>query len=209
MPKGDEPNVSTSEYWEAAYREKRDRWELGEAAPPIVRGLREVSAAMPIGRAIVLGAGRGHEARAAAALGWEVVGIDFAQSACDEAAKLTPPALASRVSWRVQDLFTLDRTDAGAFDLVIEHTSFCAIARPRRVEWMRVARSVFRPNGLLLGLFYAHNREGGPPFGTTETEIRAALAEAGFRIERAEVPSDSIERRRGEELLVLARASEA
>ncbi len=193
--------VSAADYWEAAYREQRDGWELGDATPPIVRGLRDVK---PGGRAIVFGCGRGHEARAAARAGFEVVGVDFAESARAEAERLTPPDLASRIAWRVQDIFTLDHTDAGAFDLVIEHTSYCAISPARRDEWMRVARAVLRPGGALLALFYTHGRDGGPPFGATQKSVLEALARAGFRALHQETPADSIERRRGDELLVRA-----
>jgi SAM-dependent methyltransferase len=192
-------------YWEAAYRERRDGWELGGPTPPLARAL----AAMPAagnGRALVVGSGRGHEAREAAKRGFRVVAVDFAQSARTEAERLTPPDLAARIAWRTQDLFELPETDAGAFDLVIEHTSFCAIDRARRDEWMRVARAVLRPGGTLLALFYTHGREGGPPFGATHDEVRAALDRAGFAIATSEVPDDSIERRRGDELLVRATA---
>ncbi len=112
--------------------------------------------------------------------------------------------LSSRVAWRAQDIFTLERTDPGAFDLLVEHTSYCAIAPARREEWMRVARAVLRPGGTLLGLFYTHGREGGPPYGAKRDAVLEALARAGFRVLHQETPKDSIERRRGDELLVRA-----
>jgi len=196
-----EKNVSAPDYWEAAYREKRDGWELGEPTPPIVRALAGSPAK---GRALVLGAGRGHEARAAAKAGWSVVGVDFAPSARAEAERLTPPELAGRITWRVADLFDLAGTDAGAFDLVLEHTTFCAIDPARRDEWMRVVSAVLRPGGTLLGLFYTHGREGGPPYGATHDAVLRALERAGFELLSSEVPADSVERRRGDELLVTA-----
>src|SRR5512143_3442445 len=108
-------NVSDASYWEAAYREGRDGWELNAPTPPIVRGLAAIA---PGDCALVLGSGRGHEARAAARAGFKrVVGVDFAESAKREAAALTSPELAGRIEWRTQDLFDLPRTDAGAFDL--------------------------------------------------------------------------------------------
>ena len=198
-----EPDVSAVDFWEAAYREHRDRWELGVAAPPIVRGLAGLRGP---GRAVVFGSGRGHDARAAAERGFDVVAVDFAETARAEAERLTPDALRPRIAWRTQDLFDLGATDAGAFDLAIEHTSFCAIDRARRDEWVRVARAVLRPGGTLLGLFYTHGREGGPPFGATHDEVLGALARGGFRVVRSEVPADSIARRRGDELLVVATA---
>jgi SAM-dependent methyltransferase len=198
-------SVSDPAFWEASYREARDGWELGAPTPPILRALGTIPAARD---ALVLGCGRGHEVRAVAAAGWErVVGVDFAEAARREAERLTGAELGSRIEWRTQDLFDLPKTDPGAYDLVVEHTSFCAIDPARRAEWMAVVRAVLRPGGRLLGLFYTHGRPGGPPFGATVAEVREALRAVGLRVERDEMPADSIERRRGEELLVWAAAS--
>lgn len=199
----EEKPVSEPAFWEAAYHEGRDGWELGTPAPPLVRWLREVPVRE---RAIVVGSGRGHEARAAAEAGWPlVVGLDFAPTATAEATRLTSPALAPHLEWRTQDLFTLGATDAGRFDLLLEHTSFCAIHPGRRAEWVRAVRDALAPGGLLLALFYTHGRPGGPPFGARREEVEALLRAGAFDLERAEVPADSVERRRGDEWLVLAR----
>jgi SAM-dependent methyltransferase len=196
--------VDEAAFWETAYREGRDRWELGAAAPPLVRAV----ATLPVGeRAIVLGCGRGHEAHVLAQAGWrEVVAVDFAPSALAEAQRLAASdPVASRIEWRLQDVFTLGATDAGRFDLVVEHTCFCAIDPARRADWLATVRDLLRPGGRLLALFFAHGRPGGPPFTTSREEIEKELRAAnGFAIERLEVPSDSVPARRGEELLVVA-----
>jgi SAM-dependent methyltransferase len=194
-------DVSDPKFWDAAYDEKRDGWELGDVAPPIARALREMRGP---GRAIVFGCGRGHEVRAAARAGFDVVGVDFAAQPIEDAARMTPADLAKHVTWRRADIFA--QGDEGTFDLLVEHTSYCAIDPKRRDEWIRVARKVLKPGGTLLGLFYAHDRPGGPPYATTREDARAALERNGFRIERAETPEDSIERRRGNEFLVIAKA---
>jgi cyclopropane fatty-acyl-phospholipid synthase-like methyltransferase len=171
-------------------------------APPIRRVFSTMTGEGK--RGVVLGSGRGHEARAAEC-GYDVVAVDFAPQATSEARRLTSPELANHITWRAQDLFTLAETDPGAFDLVVEHTSFCAIGPSRRREWVRVAHATLRPGGELLGLFFAHPRFGGPPYGATHGDVLAMLTEGGFAIEHHEVPTDSIERRRSEELLVRAR----
>jgi hypothetical protein len=59
--------------------------------------------------------------------------------------------------------------------------------------------------GVLFGLFSAHGREGGPPFDTSEAEVRR-LFEARFTIERLRVAPDSFEVRKGVELEAVFRA---
>ena len=104
------PTPSDGAYWEAAYAEHRDAWELGAAAPPLVRALTGDApwfAPTPTTRAIVIGCGRGHEARLVASLGAHVVGLDFAAAAIADAARATPPELAPRITWRQADLFAV------------------------------------------------------------------------------------------------------
>ncbi|HEX7601825.1 MAG TPA: methyltransferase domain-containing protein [Polyangiaceae bacterium] len=200
-----EKPVSDPAYWEAAYRTDQTGWELGQAAPPLARALRT----LPVGKAaVVLGSGRAHEVRAAAEAGWpRVVAVDFAPSAHAEAERLTAPELLPRIEWRRADLFELGRTDPEAFDLAIEHTSFCAIAPARREEWLASVAASLRPGGRLVALFYAHHKPAGPPFATTKDEIEALLPKHGFIIESIEIAPDSHPRRAGEELLTIARRS--
>lgn len=197
-----EKPVSDPAYWEAAYREGQTGWELGHAAPPLARALRTLA----VGKAaVVLGSGRANEVRAAAEAGWpRIVAVDFAPSAHEEAKRLTAPELLPRIEWRIADLFELGRTDPEAFDLAIEHTSFCAIAPARREEWLASVAASLRPGGHLLALFYAHKKPAGPPFATTKAEIEALLPKHGFTIESIEVAADSHPRRAGEELLTIA-----
>jgi hypothetical protein len=61
-----------------------------------------------------------------------------------------------------------------------------------------------RPDGKLLGLFYAHDRPAGPPFSIHEPEVRTLLAPY-FQIERLVIAADSFENRAGHELEFIAR----
>ena len=195
--------VSDSGYWDEAYHEGRDGWELGRPTPPLLRAVSWLG--KPNGAAVVVGFGRGHEAIMLAEAGWpRVVGLDFAVEATRQAELLTPTALVGQLEWRTGDLFALGTKSPSEFALVVEHTSFCAIDPSRRDEWMRSVFATLRPGGRLLALFYVHQKPGGPPFAAKSEDVKPALKTAGFVIEREEIPSDSIERRSGEEWLVLA-----
>jgi len=94
----------------------------------------------------------------------------------------------------------------GPFDAIVEHTCFCAIDVERRPEYVEAVARALVPGGTLLGVFYAHGREGGPPFDTTEAEVRR-LFSTRFEIERLQVARDSFEVRAGKELEAVLRLS--
>jgi SAM-dependent methyltransferase len=193
-------------FWEEQWRGGQD-WDTGEATPPMQRAID----ALPVGRAaVVLGCGRGHEARALVRRGWpRVVGVDFAEAALAEAreaeANDAPWEPRPRIEWRRQDVFTLGDTDPGAFDLAVEHACCIAIDPSRRPEWARTIAATLRPGGHLLALLSLRPRTGGPPFEISRPELEGLLERAGLELETSEVPEDSIPSRRGVEWLVLAR----
>jgi len=185
---------SEAAFWSRAYQEPTQGWEMMRAAPPLERWF---GAHSPSGkRALVVGSGRGHEARLLAQLGARVVGVDFAPEAVTEARRLGEAG----VEFRQRDLFTL-AGESERYDLVVEHCCFCAIDPARRDEYVRVVHDVLDDNGELVGLFYSHGREGGPPFSVTKGELVKRFSPL-FTVEHIEVPADSAALRAGQELLV-------
>lgn len=183
-------------YWDALYRIEQDGWELGRAAPPLERWFR---ANPPAGkRVLVVGSGRGHEAQLLARLGATVTAVDFSTEAVTQARELAAAAGLS-VNFQVADLFDLAQSNA-TFDVVVEHTCFCAIEPQRRAEYVRVMAHIVVPGGQLVGLFYTHGRPGGPPFTTSEQELKTLFAPY-FSLQHSETPTDSIATRLGDELL--------
>ncbi len=209
-----QPEVDSPGFWERKYVRGEDRWELGVPPPPLARLL--VDARPPRGRVAVPGCGRGHDARLFARLGYPTWGFDFAALAIRDARTLATiefgrltasgagPAPAP-LTLEQRDLFTLPDAYPGFFDLVWEHTCFCAIDPARRPEYVEVIRRILRPGGRLLALFWPVDVdwEGGPPFPASKAEIRRFL-EPAFRIDEAAVPADSVLSRRGAEWLVRA-----
>jgi len=120
-----------------------------------------------------------------------------------ESTPLPPGRVAAEFEQR--DIFTLGRDYANAFDGVWEYTCFCAIDPARRAEYVRTMAVIVRPGGWLLACFYPIRRGGGgPPFPMARSEVRRLFA-GPFRIERAGVPLHSVQRRQGQEWMVLFR----
>ena len=190
-------NVSTAEYWNALYLNGEAGWDKGACSPPIARMLRE-GLVPPGSRVAVIGAGRGHEAIEAAKLGFRVTAIDFAPEACRGVAA---GAQAAGVQLEVleEDLFTLFERRPAHYDAVVEHTCFCAIDVARRAEYVEAVHALLHKGGLLFGLFYAHGNPGGPPFDTTEAEVRRLFAPR-FTLTRLQRATDSFDHRAGKEL---------
>lgn len=189
-------STTDSSYWEQRYQEKTTRWDLGQAAPAFVSLLNSQPTLSP-GRTAVLGCGRGYDALLFAENGFEVLGFDFAPSAIAEATSLAQAA-GSSAKFLQRDIFDLATEFPQDFDYVVEHTCFCAIPPERRPEYVQLVRFLLRPKGELIALFFTHNRPGGPPFGSTPTEI-VQYFEADFEILSLEPVANSVPSRQGEE----------
>ncbi|MDQ3705717.1 MAG: TPMT family class I SAM-dependent methyltransferase [Chloroflexota bacterium] len=204
MPKSlFEGDHNEAEFWERHYQEGNTAWDLGAPAPPFVDLLAEQVPPEP-GSMLVLGAGRGHDALLFARHGFEVRALDFAESAVRETQEAARSA-GLPVTTAQHDFFALPPGYDASFDYVLEHTFFSAIDPDRRGEYVRIVRRLLKPGGLFIALFYAHGRPGGPPFTTSEDEVRALFGR-DFVIERLEVPVRSVKPRQGLELLALMRS---
>jgi SAM-dependent methyltransferase len=195
-------DYSTSDvrFWATCYQTGTDGWEMMRPAPPLARWF---AAHPPAGqRALVVGCGRGHEARLLARLGAAVVAVDFAAVAIAEARRLAA-AEGVTLDLRQRDLFTLG-DDPERYDLLVEHCCFCAIEPQRRPEYVEMAARVLAPGGALVGLFWNRRRPDGPPYGVDEAELER-LFSPRFSREELSVPPDSAPLRHGQELLAVWR----
>lgn len=167
----DLPGASQSDaaFWDHLYGDDNAGWELGRATPPLVEYFNMY---VPAGlRTLVIGCGRGHEARMLARLGAEVTAIDLSPRAI--AAARSFDTSTENIEYRVADLFA---PTSERYELIVEHTCFCAIDPGRRDEYVDRTADVLVSGGALVGLFYAHGRGGGPPHTTSADELRQRFA---------------------------------
>ena len=181
--------------WNACYHSGETPWEKGEPHPELpflLSGHREVfSNASAI---LVPGCGVGHDAAAIAkATPATVTGLDLAEGAIALASSRHAD---SPVSWKVGDLFTWQ----GRFDLVFEHTCFCAIPPDRRADYASTMGRLIPPGGYLVGIFFLnpdHEGEEGPPFGVSVEELKDYF-EPDFDLEWSRQPQRTYEGREGD-----------
>ncbi len=200
-------DVNSPQKWEANYQRGTDGWDLGGPAPVFKR--LAASREFPPGRMLVLGAGRGHDAREFARRGFQVTAVDFSPFAAGEMRRLAEPE--APVQILQQDIFTLPRELDDTFDYLLEYTCFCAIDPARRGEYADLVQRLLKLNGTYIDLaFPLDGRGGGPPFAVKENEILSLFQERGFKLVRREKPADSVSpRRNAEELFIFQKAGQA
>jgi SAM-dependent methyltransferase len=196
-----QPGPGDADFWEQIYAGGTPPWDKQQAAPPLVRALNDLDLS-PGTRAFVPGCGIGHEALHLARRGARVTAVDIAAAAVDGVRRLATQA-SVEVRAVQADLFDLPAEAAGPYDLLVEHTCFCAIPPARRDDYAAVAARLLPPGGRLIGLFFEVDQamEEGPPFPTTRADVEQHFG-AAFRLDHVEQPADSFPGREGREWLV-------
>src|SRR5688572_1798513 len=96
-------DVNSPEKWEADYERGTDGWDLNGPTPVFKR--LATSGQFKPGRMIVLGAGRGYDAREFARHGFQVTAVDFSPYAVREMQRLAEPGAPVEIVH--SDLFAL------------------------------------------------------------------------------------------------------
>ena len=182
--------------WESRYESGDMPWEKGAAHPGLVEFLKR----SPVhGRVLVPGCGTGHDVRALAATADEVVGLDIAPSAIARA-KAQPAVGGER--YQLGDLFALPPSLRGTFDVVFEHTCFCAIDPSLRESYVAAVAGALKPGGHLLAIFYLDPGldpgESGPPFAVTRGQLNTFFS-PHFKLLREWNPAATYPGREGRE----------
>ena len=188
--------INENRDWEALYQANDTFWDHGEASPGLVDYLA-ANSSLPLGQALVPGCGRGHDARALAQAGWAATGLDLAPSSVPLAKRLADEERLP-IDYRIGDF--LSDEPHKLFDLVFEHTLFCAIPPVRRDDYVQALRRWLKPGGLYLAVHYMITEDNGePPFSTTTAELDERFGEP-FELLRRWTPR-SYESREGKELI--------
>ncbi|MDG0815211.1 class I SAM-dependent methyltransferase [Bdellovibrio svalbardensis] len=168
----DTPEIEKETFWSKSYQnDNNPGWNLGEPA----EALKDMLPRLKISRSriLVLGCGEGHDAAMFAAAGHVVTAVDISPLALERAKKLYGHM--ENLKFMEADLFDLPRSFDKSFDVVFEHTCYCAINPSLRQDLVKVWNRVLADGGHLMGVFFTFEKRQGPPFGGTEWELRQRL----------------------------------
>lgn len=191
--------------WQALYEIRETPWEKGVPHPALVDFLATDG---PIaGEIFVPGCGSGNDVRALSTRHNHVRGIDFAPLAIEKA---RAHARVGNEEYLLADLFALPAEFAGKFDVIFEHTCFCAIDPARRAEYADAIVRLLKPGGQFIAILFPNpnldDGEEGPPFPVSVDELDKLFGPS-FTLEREWVPQRTHPGREGRELMrVLKRA---
>lgn len=165
-------NIEKASHWTRIYKEEENPgWNLGEPAEALKDMLPRLKPSRS--RVLVLGCGEGHDAAFFAQSGHIVTAVDFSPSAIERAKNLYGHL--PGITFVEADVFKLPRDFDQSFDIVFEHTCYCAINPAKRQDLVKVWNRVLVKGGHLMGVFFAFERRSATPYGGTEWELRQRL----------------------------------
>ena len=192
-------NGYSQEDWQRHYDEDDLGWDLGQVAPPFVK-LFESKLIVP-GKTLIPGCGRGHEVIYFAENGFEVTAVDYSSGAVNHL-KSTVQERNIKCEVLHMNFFEMDAVHNGVYDLMIEQTFFCAISPEQRTSYVATVTRALKQGGMLAGLFYHTEEEGGPPFNTTREDIVKHFSDS-FEIKHLSKTEDSADQRKNKERLAI------
>lgn len=163
-------NLEEENFWDEIYKVENPPWDRG-AHPSIKYILPQLK--IPKSRFLVLGCGYGHDAAALAEAGHIVTGVDFSDEAIEGAKKRYGDL--KNLKFEKHDIFKLPESYRGSYDVIFEHTCYCAVDPDRRNEIIKIWKHCLNDLGHLLGIFFVHNARTTIPYGGTEWELRERL----------------------------------
>ena len=182
-------------YWNNQYDANATGWDLGEVSPPIKAYTDQLTNKNL--RILIPGCGNTYEAEYLLQQGFtDVTIIDIA------------PTLVAQLKEKfasnphIKIIFGDFFEHAGAYDLILEQTFFCAINPPLRKDYVAKMNELLSPNGRLVGvLFDREFEQQGPPFGGFKHQYEP-MFEKYFHFKTFELCKNSFVKRAGTELFI-------
>ncbi len=154
------------EFWENRYESQQTGWDLGQPSPPLMELMKTTH--QKDAKILIPGCGSAHEAKALMNMGFNQVWlIDISEHAVEQIRKKLTEFPQKHLI--CEDFF---HWKEGDFDIILEQTFFCAIPPVMRENYAKTMHQKLKPGGILQGVLFNREFEGGPPFGGHEADYK-------------------------------------
>ncbi len=160
--------------WDASYHGGPAPWDIGRPQAAIARLASEGGFA---GAVLDAGCGTGENALLLASLGFEVLGVDVAETALAMARKKAGDR-GIKAEFAAADAFQLERLGR-RFKTVLDSGLFHAFDGEERPRYVASLASVTEPGGTLYVLCFSDEGPETGPHPVREQELRAAFSPSG------------------------------
>ena len=163
-------DINKSSFWENKYEKGEIGWDLGSETPVF----SAISETLKPGNVCILGCGNGYDAISFSKKGFNVTAVDFAETPIKNINNISNN-LSLTINTIQEDIFDLTPKYNNSFDYILEQTCFCAIDPKNRAQYRNLAYDLLKVGGKLIGLWMPLDKdikEGGPPFGVEEDEVK-------------------------------------
>lgn len=187
--------------WQDRYLRGDTPWDKGTSAPSLSPLIEQKPELFANQRVFVPGCGLGHDAKEFAKHGLDVVAADISPFAIERAKEENPHG----VDFRELNILKIDHDLVGFFDIVWEHTCFCALDPNLRSDYVVAMSERLKPNAVLLGVFFTNPDAApneGPPYKTSRKEL-CEIFSSHFALEWVDEPKEFYPGREGCEHLML------
>lgn len=173
-----------TEWWEQAYRDDELPWETGRPQPAIVALLDSNGIDGPV---LDSGCGIGTEALYLAEHGYDVTGIDIAETAVDRArSRATSRSGLDNVAFQTADVLELAESELGPFETVLDCGLFHALQPCDRTRYAASLDSVVADGGRVILLAFGPEAPADwPPHVISQADIRDTFTD-GWEIDSVE-----------------------
>ena len=154
------------EFWNNRYQNQQTGWDLGESSPPLMQLMKTVT--NKNAKILIPGCGSAHEAKDLMDLGFNNLWlIDISEHAIRNIQNQMPNFPKEKLV--CEDFFEWEENN---FDIILEQTFFCAIQPSWREKYVQNMSNKLKVGGILKGVLFNREFEGGPPFGGNEEEYK-------------------------------------
>lgn len=210
----------TSKFWDLRFKKGEMPWDLEAPSKTLLFLEEKLSTSIPdwhekFRRMLVPGCGHGNDVIALLEKGYEVHAVDWSAIAVQLLEeRIFLGRLDKRGTSEVANFFDYRVKEDRKFDIIMEHTLFCAIDPADRPKYIESVRANIRKGGLIIGNFFIDDSLGsgtslnsskeGPPFSAQSSELKA-LFSGWANITQFEISPQAEEGRRpGIEWLLVA-----